>query len=422
MSANAQTSMSIQSFKDTAVLLSPATSVLLRANHGVGKSQVVRQVRALLRDKIAALKDSVVIDMSQYKDLKKDFYGLTDRRLSQMTEGDMIGLPSINDNCTRFNPPDWYKQACDRPMVLFLDELNRATNEVMQAAFQIVLDRELNGWKLHPLTRVYAAINMGANYTVNEMDPALLDRFWVVDLEPTLDDFIVWCRNTDPEQGGNINECIPGFMLATKRTDGSSWLYPAKKAESNSRQPSPRSWAAVNRELTLAGIIENPAHPAFWQICRGFVGNEAAIAFTNYCKTIDRQISGKEVVNDYHKKGTKAKVLAAGVQAQNEIIERVVAYVFEELTTLADQQGKNIAALMADLPEELQVSLWGKLTSQGTEKAKLALAVHKHCMPLVFKVFGVKPGEEGIGQVPHIPGIFRPPPAGAPGAKKPNTT
>src|SRR5437867_2646181 len=88
-----------------------------------------------------------------------------------------VTFPSTDWNVTRFNPPEWYMQACERPMVLFLDELNRATNEVMQAAFQIVLDRQLNGWKLHPLTRVYAAINMGANYTVNEMDPALLDRF-----------------------------------------------------------------------------------------------------------------------------------------------------------------------------------------------------------------------------------------------------
>ncbi len=423
MSVNAQTSMSILSFKETAILLSPATSVLLRAAHGVGKSQVVRQVRALLRDKIVALQGDRVVNLSEYKNIN-EFYGLTDRRLSQMTEGDMIGLPSTDGECTRFNPPDWYKRACEQPMVLFLDELNRATNEVMQAAFQIVLDRELNGWKLHPLTRVYAAINMGSAYTVNEMDPALLDRFWVVDLEPTLDDFVAWCRDTHPEQGGNINECVPGFMLATKRTDGTSWLYPAKRAESNSRQPSPRSWAAVNRELVQAGIIENPTHPAFYQITRGFVGNDAAIAFTNFCKTIDRQITGAEVVNDYHKRSVKDKVAAAGMERQNEIIERVVAYVIEGMgaDVVSETQGQNLAALMKDLPEELRVSLWGKLTSQGTEKVKLALSIHKYCMPTVVDVFGVKPGEGGIGQVPHIPGIFRPPPAGAGGKKKPNTT
>lgn len=418
MSANSQTSMSISAFKETAVLLSPATSVLLRAQHGVGKSQVVRQVRSMLSAKLATSK---VVDLSRYKDLK-DFYQVTDRRLSQMTEGDMVGLPSTDGNVTRFNPPDWYKQACDQPMVLFLDELNRATPEVMQAAFQIVLDRELNGWKLHPLTRVYAAINTGANYTVNEMDPALLDRFWVIDLEPKLEDFIEWARSTDKEQGGDLHPSIPDFMLATKRPDGTNWLFPAKKADVASKQPSPRSWAAVNRELVSAGLIEDPKHPAFYQITRGFVGNEAAIAFTDYCKTIDRQITGKEVVNDYNKKHVKAKVAAAGMERQNEVIDRVVAYVLENVEELNKTQGENVAALMSDLPEELRVSLWGKLTSLGTEKVKLALSVHKYCMPLVCGVFGVKPGEEGIGQVPHIPGIFRSPPKGAPGGKKPAST
>ena len=53
---------------------------------------------------------------------------------------------------------------------------------VMQSFFQLVLDRELgndaNGvpYQLHPETRVIAAINCGSEYTVEEMDPALLRR------------------------------------------------------------------------------------------------------------------------------------------------------------------------------------------------------------------------------------------------------
>ena len=435
MSANSQTSMTIATFKETSPLLSAETSVLLRANHGVGKSKVVRQVSAIIRKALKrqiaegasiTTPEGVVVDLTQYREAAKKagFFPVIDRRLSQMTEGDMVGLPSTDGEVTRFNPPDWFKKACLEPCVLFLDEINRGTQEVMQAAFQIVLDRELNGWKLHPLTRVYAAVNVGASYTVNEMDPALIDRFWVIDLEPKLEDWVAWARDTDPEQGGNLHPCLPDFMLATKRPgDGSSWLYPAKKADANSKQPSPRSWNAVHRELVQAGIIEDPKHPAFYQIVRGFVGNEAAIAFTDYCKTIDRQITGEEVLNDYHKKSVKSKVASAGMERQNEIIQRLITYVHDHVEALNEAQGKNVAALMKDLPEELRVSLWGKLTSLGTERIKLALSVHKYTMPLVCGVFGVTPGQEGIGQVPHIPGIFRPPPKDAPGAKKkPNTT
>lgn len=421
-----QTSMSIETFKKVASRMSPVTSMLLRANHGVGKSKVVRQVSALIRkDIVAKAKAGSCIstpgceafDLSAFRGivnspaLSKDFYPVIDRRLSQMTEGDMVGLPSTDGECTRFNPPDWFKKACLEPCVLFLDELNRATPEVMQAAFQIVLDRELNGWKLHPLTRVYAAINAGAAYTVNEMDPALLDRFFAVDLAPTLKEFCDWARSADPEQGGNLHPNVPDFIEATNRHTGESWLYPAKNADVGSVQPSPRSWEAVNRELTYAGVIDNPGSDVFYQMCLGFVGTEAAIAFTDFCKTVDNRVSGDEIINRYIDPKVSGKVKKLGQGKQNEIVDRVSEYVLKEVTKLSDAQGQNLHALMKDLPEELRINLWSKLTAHGIDKIELARSVHKHCAALVLDVFGVPMGEAGIGVVPNIPGIFKKAPA-----------
>ena len=56
--------------------------VLMRGRHGIGKSQVVYQLAKTL--------DRPVVE----------------RRASQMTEGDLIGLPSINGNATNWNPPE----------------------------------------------------------------------------------------------------------------------------------------------------------------------------------------------------------------------------------------------------------------------------------------------------------------------------
>ena len=120
-----------------------------------------------------------------------------DRRLSQMTEGDIIGLPCLKDGTTKFLPVDWIKMASQRPVLLFLDEINRASLEVQQVVFQLVLDRELNGLRLHPETRVYTAVNNGISYQVNNMDPALLRRFWTVDLEPTVKDWLAWAKSSD---------------------------------------------------------------------------------------------------------------------------------------------------------------------------------------------------------------------------------
>ena len=129
--------------------------VLIRGRHGVGKSEVVYQIAAALGMPVV------------------------ERRASQMTEGDLVGLPSTDGNVTSFNPPDWFKTACDNPVVLFLDEVDRATIEVRQGIFELTDSRKLNGHTLDNDTLIFAAVNggeHGAQYQVGEMDPAELDR------------------------------------------------------------------------------------------------------------------------------------------------------------------------------------------------------------------------------------------------------
>ena len=370
--------MSIHTLVDVIPHLPASTSVLIRGPHGIGKSQVVR----LLSRKIAAaenLGDFEVID----------------RRLSQMTEGDMIGLPSTNGEVTRFNPPDWYKRACDKPVTLFLDELNRATHEVMQAAFQVVLDRELNGWKLHPQTRVFAAINASSEYTVNEMDPALLDRFWTVDLKPDTQDWLNWAGGD-----GNINGLIIDFIGHTDK-----WLDPPKNAEPGSVHPSRRSWERLSRCLESAGIGDTPEDPRFYPLTMGFVGVDATIAFLDYAKSADSRVSGEDVVERYPKVVDKIKRISQ--DRVNGVVERVAEYVTKNLTTLTDKQGKNLQAFITDLPGELRVSCWSKLTAHGLDKLELAKAVHKWCAASILDVFGVPMGEKGVGVTPNIPGVFK---------------
>ena len=69
--------------------------VLLRGRHGVGKSEIVYQIA--------------------------DGMGLpvVERRASQMTEGDLIGLPKTDGDVTSFCPPDWFDTACNRGVLLF---------------------------------------------------------------------------------------------------------------------------------------------------------------------------------------------------------------------------------------------------------------------------------------------------------------
>ena len=358
------TTMSVRTFLKVSSKLPVETSVLLRGNHGIGKSQVVRQVA-------------------------KGFgLDVIDRRLSQMSEGDMIGLPSTDGEVTRFNPPEWYKRACSKPVALFLDELNRATPEVMQAAFQVVLDRELNGWKLHPQTRVYAAINASAAYSVNEMDPALLDRFWAIDLTPDTQDWLTWAK-----ESGTIHENVITFIAGNEK-----WLDPPKNGEASAVAPSRRSWERLSYALVSNGVADLPDDSLFYPMCLGYVGTEATIAFHGYVKTIDSQVTGEEIIQDYKK--VKSKIAKLGQEKLNVAIEKVADHVTKNLKVLDDNQGANLRDFMGDLPAELRVSAWSKLTAGGVNNLELAKSVHKWCVNHILSVFGVDKDK-----VPDVPGI-----------------
>ena len=124
-------------------ILAAKLPVLIRGRHGVGKSQVVYQ--------IAEERGLPIIE----------------RRASQMTEGDLLGLPDTADSeidgrkATTWNAPDWLVTACANPVVLFLDEVDRAVMEVRQGLFELTDSRKINGWHLHPDTLIIAAVNGG---------------------------------------------------------------------------------------------------------------------------------------------------------------------------------------------------------------------------------------------------------------------
>ncbi len=379
------TSMSVSTFLKVGVKLPASTSILLRGNHGIGKSQIGRQL-AMLIAAAENINDFPVID----------------RRLSQVTEGDIIGLPSTDGNVTRFNPPDWYVKCCKEPCFLFLDELNRATPEVMQAAFQIVLDRELNGWKLHPQTRVMSAINSSAAYNVNEIDPALLDRFWVIDLVPDLKDLMTWGRkeNAQKPHGFNIAPVVCDFLSLEEK-----WLDPQKNTEPGKVDVSRRSWERLGDALGSAGVLESPESELFYPMCLGYVGTEASIKFVDYAKSADGRFTGKEIVNSYDKVRNKI-ISKKKAELLNTAIEKAAEFVVK-LDKITNKQGENLAAFMKDLPGELKISLWTKVTSAGVDKLELAKSIHKYLAKDVLEVFGVPLGAAGVGVVPNIPTIFQ---------------
>ena len=316
----------------TFVSLAPAVSasklpVLLRGRHGIGKSQVVYQ--------LAANAGLPVVE----------------RRASQMTEGDLVGLPSIEGNRTTFNPPDWFKMACEEAVVLFLDEVDRATLEVRQGIFELTDSRKLNGHALHPETIIFAAINggeHGESYQVNEMDPAELDRWSVWDVEPTTEDWLAWGKE-------NVDGLIWDFINQNR-----GHLEHTSDIEPNKRYPSRRSWKRLNDVLAQADQLE--AGPAMFNLAQSFVGFEAAVALNDFAKNYERVVTVDQLLNV-----ERTEALAAfSLNEHCALVEKIEA---EEVckTELNDIQVANLANYFVTLPSEAAMKLWGVISQGGVQ-------------------------------------------------------
>ncbi|MCS5595231.1 MAG: MoxR family ATPase [Porticoccaceae bacterium] len=302
--------------------------VLLRGRHGVGKSQVVYQLAA------------------------KMGLPVVERRASQMTEGDLVGLPSVEGNRTTFNPPDWFKEACEEPVCLFLDEVDRATLEVRQGIFELTDSRKLNGHRLHPDTVVFAAINGGEHgeqYQVNEMDPAELDRWSVWDIEPTVEDWLAWGKE-------NVDNLIWDFINQNR-----AHLEHTGEIEPNKRYPSRRSWKRLNDVLLAAESMD--ASPSLFNLSQSFVGFEAAVALNDFAQNYERVVTVDQLFNGERKEALKAFSL-------NEHCAMVEKLESEERCKedLTEEEISNLAEYFVTLPSEAAMKLWSVLSTAGIQE------------------------------------------------------
>jgi len=313
--------------------------ILLRGRHGVGKSCVVYQTAEELG------------------------LPVVERRASQMTEGDLVGLPSTDGNVTSFNPPDWYSQACENPVVLFLDEVDRATMEVRQGIFELTDSRKLNGHVLHPETLVFAAVNggeHGAQYQVGEMDPAELDRWTVFDVEPTVEDWLGWAS-------GKVNGLIWDFI-----NNNRNHLEHIGEFEPNKVYPSRRSWDRLNECLDGAALLGEGAKDntdTIFHLATAFVGFEASVALTDFVKTYERQVTVASILDE----GKIEKTAEFGINEHAALVEKMEA---EEVfkAELTETQVKNLAAYFVSLPSEIAMKLW---TVLGEGNVNNTIALHQ---------------------------------------------
>lgn len=332
-------SMSATSIKNVATRLPANISVLIQGPTGVGKSFLV-------------------------KDVAKHFeLPLIEARLSTKDEAGMTGIPDFEGSkeagVSYFLATSWFKRACEEPVVLFFDEMNRAMPQIMQAAFQVVLDRELgndeNGVarRLHPETRVFAAINAGNEYDVNEMDPALLRRFWVCEFQSDSDDWLLWAADN------GISQALQDFI----RVNPAELRVDPSQVEAGKVVANPASWHRLNDSLAHMGwdadqFVGQGVPEGFYHVCAGFVGTEAAAKFIDHVKSMESDVTATDVLDNWD--GVVDRVDRQDAGQMNKIVDRITAFVKEN--GLADNQVDNLRSFCEHAGGEVTVRLWTTCT------------------------------------------------------------
>ena len=320
-------------------------AILIRGDHGVGKSQIVQ---ALARRR------------------KKN---IIDVRASTMSEGDVVGYPDLErtkeTGVASFALPSWYVRACNEGVILFLDELNRGLPGVLNSFFQIVLDRELGSgpdgkpMRLHPDTQVMAAVNWGSDYTISEMDPALLSRFWVTEFKPTTEDWIVWAKGE-----GGINDLIVDFIRLHP-----AHLRPTKAVEPGKVAPNQRSWEMLDRALKNVSIDlteHGGAAPSIlYPLATGFIGVEASAALVDFVTSYQSMVTADDVLNRWNPTLEK-KVRALSTEKQLAIIEKVKDHCKAEEWTV--DQAKRLYGFFSILTGDLKLALFNGVLGTGRTK------------------------------------------------------
>lgn len=266
-------------------------NIMLAGDHGIGKSNILTHF---------------------YRENKK--MPMITFFLGQMSDpGDLIGLMQKDEKTGRseFLPPYWWPEE-NEPVVLFLDELNRARPEILQSVMDLTLNRTLAGKSLPEGSIVISAINYGDQYQVTDLDPALVSRFNIYQFAPTHEDWLVWAsREKLDKRVIDFIQKYPNFLDPSNEYKDSNEILDM----GIEKTPDRRAWERVSNLVLDVKIIDN----IYVKIIAGIVGATASVNFKKSIKEIAK-LNPEDVLFAFNSKLFKGLKLQDYILANEQII------------------------------------------------------------------------------------------------------
>lgn len=235
---------------------------------------------------------------------------LNGRSVYNQATGEMIDIP-----------PVWFrkvKEKCEREPdklhVVFFDEINNALPSIQGMAFNIVLDREVNGtWKLPDNARIVAAGNdMQDSLAAHQLAAPFFNRFAHVYINTTTEKWLRWARK---------NDIHPAIYAYIAYRNGETL-----RSEYNGETPNadPRKWEMASKMLYATGRPE---------MLRSLIGEDITDEFVQFCRqpviTVDDVMNGNYSDREIENMDTSQRyAMTVGLtQAGAEELETVRAFV-----------------------------------------------------------------------------------------------
>lgn len=309
--------------------------IMIWGHHGMGKSSLVRQIAQELQ------------------------IGFVDFRAAQIEATDLRGFPDKEEQegmvRTVYRPPSELPTSGEG--LFFLDELNRADDPVIQAAFQLIVERKIGTYKLPTSYKedeftgwsVISAGNYSSGYRVNDFCKAFIGRFCHVELTKSEDYLAEWSAFMVNKLGEAASKVIQFIgadndNLCTRETGSLDFKI----------EPSPRLWEMVGRIEKHADGFDNGVVRA---VRAGLIGHDLALQFERVSFEITPKDILAEGVKPIHAlKKTPSRDLMAGLvwgvaanvrNIGKKITKTQVSNVFDFIEYLCESAEKDMALVLA---------------------------------------------------------------------------
>lgn len=251
-----------------------AITPLVSGRHGIGKSQMVKSIAKELGGVCitiegGTLKEGEITGLPyQYKDENGQirfrflpYYAVEriqaeEKRLFELS-GRTVAQEMLSGDENRYAMNDLTPQekitallsGKVRPVILFIDEINRTENSVYKELMNILLTRSVNGYEFPWWVFFVGAMNPSTQnsvYATNEMDPAQLDRFIKIKVGDNTKEWLSYGKTA------GIDPRILSFIKDNPKCLSSQ----AKNLDDEEKpEPSPRGWDMVDTLLASEEML-----------------------------------------------------------------------------------------------------------------------------------------------------------------------